>query len=162
MPKHLGYKRRDARKLEARRMAAVARLQRGESTSRVARSLGVCMQSVQRWARCYRLRGEEGLRRRPKTGGRHPKIAREKLAQLPGLLARGPVAHGFDTPVWTSERVAGLIWRRFRVRYSRDYVRRLLQRSGWIWHKHTWLPPRPENLGTSASVDVRPGFPSAR
>lgn len=144
MPRHLGYKRRDAEKLEARRIAAVGRLRRGESTSTVARSLGVCMQSVQRWARCYRLRGEEGLRRRPKTktGGRRPKLAPEKMARLPGLLARGPAAHGFDTPVWTSERIAALIWRHFRVRYTRDYVHRLLPRLGWRWHKHTWLPPR--------------------
>jgi transposase len=141
MPNLLGYEQRDPEKLEARRIAAVARLQRGESISAVARSLGVCMQSVQRWARCYRLRGDKGLRRRPKTGGR-PKLAREKLARLPSLLARGPVAHGFDTPVWTSDRIASLIWRRFRVRYSRDHVHKLLPRLGWRWHKHTWLPER--------------------
>ncbi len=134
MPRPLGYKRRDAKKLEARRFAAVARLQRGES-------LGVSMQSVQRWALWHRLRGKGGLRRRPKTGGR-PKLPREKLARLPSLLAQGPVAHGFDTPVWTSERIAGLIWRRFRVRYSRDHVHRLLPGLGWRWHKHTWVPAR--------------------
>jgi transposase len=143
MPRPLGYKRRDARKLEARRFAAVARLKCGESTAAVARSLGVCTQSVQRWAAWYRLRGEDALRRRPKTGGPRPKLARDKLARLPGLLEQGPSAHGFDTPVWTTERIAGLIWRRFRVRYSRDYVKhRLMPRLGWKWHKHTWLPER--------------------
>jgi len=148
MPRPLGYKRRDAKKLEARRFAATARLQRGESTLAVARSLGVSMQSVQRWALWHRLRGKEGLRRRPKTGGR-PKLPREKLARLPSLLAQGPVAHGFDTPVWTSERIAGLIWRRFRVRYSRDHVHRPLPRLGWRWHKHTWVPARAgKNLRT--------------
>jgi transposase len=143
MPRPLGYKRRDAKKLEARRIAAVARLQRGESTSAIARSLGVSIQSVQRWALWHRLHGEQGLRRRPKTGGR-PKLPREKLAGLPGLLEQGPVAHGFDTPVWTSERIAELIWRRFRVRYSRDHVHRLLPGLGWRWHKHTWLSARAE------------------
>jgi transposase len=143
MPRPLGYRRRDARKLEARRFAALARLKRGESTAEVARSLGVCIQSVQRWAMWHRLRGEEGLRRRPKTGGPRPKLAREKLARLPSLLAQGPSAHGFDTPVWTTERIAGLIWKCFRVRYSRDYVKhRLMPRLGWRWHKHTWLPAR--------------------
>jgi transposase len=141
MPRHLGYQKRDAEKLEARRIAAVARLRRGESTSKVARSLGVRIQSVQRWARSYRLLGEKGLRRLAKSGPR-PKLAREKLALLPGLLARGPEAHGFDTPVWTSERIAFLIWRHFRVRYSLDYTHRLLQRLGWRWHVHTWLPPK--------------------
>jgi transposase len=141
MPRHLGYKRRDAKKLEARRIAAVARVRRGESKSNVARSLGVRIQSVQRWARCYRLQGEKALRCIPKSGPR-PKLAREKLAHLPGLLAQGPIANGFETPVWTSERIALLIWRRFRVRYSRDHAHRLLRRLGWRWHEHTWLPAK--------------------
>lgn len=141
MPRHLGYMRRDVAKLEARRMAAMARLRRGESTSTIARSLGVSIQSVQRWARSYRLHGNDGLRRLPKSGPR-PKLAREKLARLPGLLARGPIAHGFETPVWTSERIAGVIWSRFRVRYSPDHAKRLLQTLGWRWHEHTWLPPK--------------------
>jgi transposase len=143
MPRPLGYKRRDAKKLEARRFAAVARVKRGESMAAVARSLRVCKQSVQRWFAWYRLHGEEGLLSRPKSGGPRPKLARDKLERLPSLLAQGPSAHGFDTPVWTTERIAGLIWRRFRVRYSRDYVKhRLMPRLGWRWHKHTWLPAR--------------------
>jgi putative transposase len=161
MPSHLGYKRRDAEKLEARRIAAVARLRRGESTSTIARSLGVCVQSVQRWARCYRMRGEEGLRRRPKTGGRHPKLSREKLARLPGIMVQGPLAQGFDTPVWTSERVASLIWRHFRVRYSRDYVHRLLPRLGWKWYKHTWLPEVPARTGAARGGLTRIGSNSS-
>jgi transposase len=139
MPRHLGYKRRDAEKLEARRIAAMARLRRGEPTSNVARSLGVCIQSVQRWARNYRLHGELGLRRLPKSGPR-PKLPREKLARLADLLAQGPLSFGFSTPVWTSERIAHLIWSRFRVRYSCDHVKRLLPSLGWGWNEHTWMP----------------------
>jgi transposase len=143
MPRHLGYKRRDAKKLEQRRIAAVARLSRGESAATVARSLGVSIQSVQRWARWHRSQGEEGLRRRPKTGPQ-PKLRPEKLMRLRELLEQGPFAHGFDTPVWTTERVTHLIWRRFRVRYSRDHVKHtLLPQLDWKWHKHTWLPASP-------------------
>jgi transposase len=143
MPRHLGYKRRDARKLEARRFAAVSRVRRGESTAAVARSLGVSIQSVQRWARSHRSGGDAGLLRRPKTGGPRPKLPPEKLARLREMLEQGPFAHGFDTPVWTTERVTHLIWRRFRVRYSRDYVKHtLLPRLQWKWHKHTWQPAR--------------------
>jgi transposase len=145
MPRHLGYKRRDVKKLEARRIAAMARMQRGESTSTIARSLGVSIQSVQRWARNYRLLGNEGLRPIPKSGP-NPKLGREKLAQLPGLLARGPLTHGFETPVWTSERVALLIWHVFRVRYSFDHVKYLLSSLGWRWHEHTWIPPKSGNF----------------
>ena len=154
MPRHLGYKRRNAEKLEARRIAAVARLRRGESTSSVARSLGVRIQSVQRWARCFRLHGKEGLRRLPKSGPR-PKLTPDKLARLPGLLLQGPLAYGFDTPVWTSERIAAMIWSRFRVRYSRDHVHRLLPRLGWRWHEHTWLPQRKSGIPAANDTSRR-------
>ncbi|MGH9680000.1 MAG: helix-turn-helix domain-containing protein, partial [Candidatus Acidiferrales bacterium] len=116
-------------------------LRNGESPSRVACSLGVCVQSVQRWARNYRLLGVQGLRRIPKSGP-NPKLAPEKLSRLPDLLAQGPLSFGFETPVWTAERIAHLIWSRYRVRYSYDHVKRLLRELGWRWHEHTWLPPR--------------------
>jgi putative transposase len=159
MGRHLGYKRRDAAKLEARRIAAIDRLRRGESTSTIARSLGVSIQSVQRWARNYRMLGNEGLRRLPKSGPR-PKLACEKLARLPGLLARGPIAHGFETPVWTSERVAGVIWSRFRVRYSPDHVKYVLRSLGWRWHEHTWLPPRAKKFTSKTSAGEHAVFPT--
>jgi transposase len=161
VPRHLGYERRDVAKLEARRITAMARLQRGESTSTVARSLGVSIQSVQRWARCYRLHGNEGLRRLPKSGP-HPKLAHEKLISLSALLARGPLAYGFETPVWTSERVALLIWRHFQVRYSFDHVKHLLLRIGWRWHEHTWLPSKSENFSSQTLVGKHAAFPTGR
>lgn len=141
MPRHLGYKRRDARKLETRRFTAIARLHRGETPATVARSFGVSVQSVQRWARWHRAGGNDRLRRRPKIRGPQPKLPREKLKELRVLLERGPVANGFDTPVWTTERVALLIRRHFGVTYSRDHLKHtLLPRLEWKWHKHTWLP----------------------
>ena len=161
MARHLGYKRRDVKKLEARRIAAMARLQRGESTSTIARSLGVCIQSVQRWARCYRLRGNEGLRSSPKSGSK-PKLAPEKLGRLSALLSKGPLAYGYETPVWTSERIASLIWSRFRVRYSVDYVKNLLPTIGWRWHEHTWLPSRPKNFKSKPFADEQADFPNGR
>jgi transposase len=161
MPRHLGYKRRDAEKLEARRIGAMVRLQRGESTSAIAHSLGVSVQSVQRWARSYRLHGNEGIRSRPKSGPR-PKLTYENLSRLSGLLAKGPLAHGFETPVWTSERVAGLIWSRFRVRYSVDHVKHLLSTLGWRWHEHTWLGPKPKNFRSQSAVGEDAVFPIVR
>jgi transposase len=72
---------------------------------------------------------------RHKHPGPAPKLPRRKLAQLPRLLAYGAEAHGFSSPLWTTQRVADLIWRRFRVRYDRDHVCRLLHRFGWSWQK---------------------------
>jgi transposase len=126
--------RRDAEVMEARRLAALPLLNAGESLSAVARKLGVSRQAVFVWNQQLRRRGEAGLRRRPRPG-RPPKLARRQLAQLPRLLAQGAEAHGFSTPLWTTQRIADLIWRRFRVRYDRDHVCRLLHRFGWSWQK---------------------------
>jgi transposase len=93
-------------------------------------------QAVHQWARQYRRRGAAGLRRRLPPG-RPPKLVRRQLAQLPRLLARGAHAYGFSTAVWTTQRVADLLWKRLQVRYDRDHVCRLLHRFGWSWQKPT-------------------------
>jgi len=134
MADHIVRSRRDAQAMEARRIAAIPLLRAGESLSSIARRLSVSRQAVFVWARRLHRRGEAGLRRRPRPG-RPPKLARAQLTRLPHLLAQGAEAHGFSTPLWTTQRVADLIWRRFRVRYDRDHVCRLLHRFGWSWQK---------------------------
>src|SRR3990170_4809456 len=127
---------RDAEVLEARRLSALPRIEQGESLAGIARQLGVSRQAVHQWAQQYRRRGAMGLRRRARPG-RPPKLARRQLAQLPRLLARGAEAYGFSTAVWTTQRVADLLCKRFRVHYDRDHVCRLLHRFGWSWQKPT-------------------------
>jgi transposase len=126
--------RRDAVVLEARRLSASLRIQRGESLSLIARDLGITRQAVSLWARQYRRHGEAGLRRIPRLG-RPAKLSRAQLAQLPRLLARGAQAYGFPTDVWTIRHVAELIRRRFRVRYCHDHLNRLLHRLGLNWRQ---------------------------
>ena len=120
--------------MEERRLAALPRLQRGESLSSIARQLGVSRQAVFVWSRLWRRRGEKALHRRPRPG-RPTKLVRRQLVALPRLLARGAEAYGFSSPIWTTQRVADLIWRHFQVRYDRDHVCRLLHRFGWSWQK---------------------------
>lgn len=129
-------RQRDFAALEARRRQAVRWIQEGQPKAEVARRLRVTWQAVWTWWRAYRCVGVRGLARR-KHPGPAPKLSRKKLAQLPRLLAQGASAHGFPTDVWTTQRVADLIWRRFRVRYDRDHVCRLLHRFGWSWQKPT-------------------------
>lgn len=128
--------RRDAGVFEARRLSALPRLERGEPLAEIARQLGVSRQAVHQWALHYRRRGTAGLRRRARPG-RPPKLARQQLAQLPRLLSRGAEAYGFSTAVWTTQRVADLLWKHFQVRYDRDHICRLLHRFGWSWQKPT-------------------------
>jgi len=86
-----GRLRRDAKAMEQRQLAAIARVERGDSFSSLARQLGVSRQTVFVWARQLRRRGEAGLHCRPRSG-RPSKLDRAQMAQLPRLLTRGAEA----------------------------------------------------------------------
>ena len=45
------------------------------------------------------------------------------------------MASGYSTQLWTTARVAEVIWKTFRVRYHRDHVGRLLHSLGWSHQK---------------------------
>src|ERR1700722_3846573 len=129
--------RQDDRRFGARRRSALPHIKRGESLSKIARKLSVSRQVVHQWAQQYRLERATGPRRRRVSLGRPPKLDRRKLAQLPRLLARGAETYGFSTAMWTAQRVADLMWKRFHVRYGIYHVSRILRRFGWSWQKAT-------------------------
>ena len=119
-----------ARVLEARRRRALALVERGLSLNAAARRLGCSPSSVLRWVRAFRRHGEEGLRVRP-TPGRARRLTARQEARLLRELLRGALAHGYGTDLWTTQRIAEVIERRFGVRYHRAHVSRLLARNDW-------------------------------
>src|SRR5258708_21662062 len=116
---------RDFAALEFLGDQAMGWIPQGRPKAEVARRSGVSWQAAWTWWRAYRRAGSRGLARR-KHPGLPPKLSRRKLAQLPRLLAQGAVPHGFSTEVWTTQRVAELIWQRFHVRNDRHHVCGLL------------------------------------
>jgi len=136
MSANASQKRRDAAVLEARRLQAVKAFKSGEALAAIARCLGVTRQAVWKWRQAYRRRGRSGLQRRARPG-RPAKLSTGQRKRLLRWLADGADAHGFPTPVWTTPRIASLIWGRFRVRYHPDHIGRLLHRWGLSWQKTT-------------------------
>ena len=47
----------------------------------------------------------------------------------------GAESAGFSSNLWTCPRVAGIIRKRFRVRYHVDHIGRLLRSMGWTPQK---------------------------
>lgn len=135
MPTHEA-RQRDFTALEVRRGQAVAWVRQGQRKVDVARRLGVTWQAVWLWCRASARRGAAGLRRRVHPGPT-PRLDRRKLTRLPALLSKGALAYGFPTDLWTTQRVADLLHRRFGVRYDRDHVSRLLRVCGCSWQKPT-------------------------
>ena len=115
--------------LAARRRRALKLLDEGLSLNEVARRIGCQASSVMRW-RDRRDEVGEKVYEVGTSPGRPPKLSPAQKRRLLRLIAKGPLAHGYKTDVWTCDRVRRLIWREFRVRYHRDHVGRLLHQLG--------------------------------
>jgi len=117
------------KELQQRRLRAIELLRQGLQPHEVASRLGVDRRSVRRWNRAHRQGGASALNSKP-VPGRPPKLSAEQRGELVNLVLQGPLAHGFQTDLWTCQRIAELIRRRFGVRYHPDHLGRLLHRCG--------------------------------
>ena len=117
--------------LEARRLQAAELFAQGRSQAEVAHQLGVSRQSAHVWHARFAQGGVEALRSRGPTGP-DPKLSPADLARIEQALLQGAKANGFDTDLWTLERVAAVICQLTGVRYHPGHVWVILrQRLGW-------------------------------
>jgi transposase len=122
--------KRDFDELEKRRFKAFGLLNKGRSEAEVARQVGVHRQSVNRWAKQIEEQGKTGLKKAGRAG-RKSRLSEADLKRLEIGLKRGPQALGYETNLWTLERVAELIERDFGVKYHPGHVGWLLGKLGW-------------------------------
>jgi transposase len=116
---------------EARRLRAAELFAQGRSQAEVARQLGVSRQAVSRWHARWQQGGVEALRSRGPTGP-DPKLSAADLERVEQALLKGATANGFDTDLWTLERVAVVITQLTGVRHHPAHVWSILrQRLGW-------------------------------
>jgi putative transposase len=127
-----------ADQLEDRRKRALALLDGGLSLHEVGRRIGCDASSVMRWREARRRGGNDGLRVRF-SPGRPQKLSPTQRVRLLQMLRKGPLAQGYRTSRWTTERIGAFIARQFGVHYHRAHVGRLMhslhwrhqQRAGW-------------------------------
>lgn len=125
---------RDAATLEERRLSGLNLLRSGASQAEVARRLGVSPVAVCRWKKRADRGGPGALRAVPRPG-RPPRIPRERQATLPSILAKGALAYGFSTDLWTIPRIGRVVQAEWGTRYSHTAIWRLLKRHGLSWQK---------------------------
>lgn len=111
--------------LERRRQRAVKMLEEGARIIDVARRIGCSHTSVILWRDTLRRGGARALRAKP-ASGRPPKLSPGQLQRIPKLLLKGALAWGYRTDLWTTTRIAKVIYRKLHVRYHRAHVSRLL------------------------------------
>lgn len=128
--------RRDFEALEKRRFLAAELIRKGIHEAEVARQVGVCRQSVNRWAQQLNAQGKKGLRQAGRAG-RKPKMAGKDLRRIEKRLKAGPEAQGYQTGLWTLPRVAKLIEAECGVSYHPGHVWRILKTLGWSVQRPT-------------------------
>jgi len=162
--------RRDFAALEQRRFEGLKLLRQGFNQSEVARRVKVCSQTVSRWAKVVSQEGEKALRAAGRAGRK--RLLDEKQRQrLVARLLEGPEKLGYETPLWTCERVAHLIEQEFGVRYHAGHVWKLLRQLNWSpqrpagralerteeaigeWKRKTWpaIKKKPKKAARSSS-----------
>jgi transposase len=115
---------------EARRLQAWQLKQQGWAQRRIAAAFGVSEGAVSQWIKRGREGGPPALRHRSPRGAPR-RLSAGQLAQLPGLLERGPEAYGFRGQLWTRGRIAAVIQLACGVSYHPRHVGRLCQAIRW-------------------------------
>lgn len=125
---------------EAVRLRAAGLFAQEVPVPEIAERLRVSHNAVYVWRRRWLAEGEAGLVSQGPSGSQC-RLSPERLQELATALREGPAAHGYvEDQRWTLARVADLIARRFRVRYSLRGVSLLLHRIGFSPQMPTHRP----------------------
>jgi transposase len=117
--------------LEGRRLQAAELFAQGHTQAEVARTLGVSRQSAHSWHTRFQQDGVDALRSRGPSGP-DPKLSAAQLAKVEQALLAGAMANGFDTDLWTLERITVVIAQLTGIRYHPGHVWVILRRRlGW-------------------------------
>lgn len=125
--------------LEKRRQLAVRLLKSGKSPAAVARAVSASRSSVQRWQEAYEQEGDAGLKAKP-IPGRPARLTAKQQARFVEILEQGSLKAGYTTDLWTLDRIAQVLQKRFAVTYHPSHVWRLLHSLGWSCQKPEGRP----------------------
>ena len=114
--------------LSKRRKCALDLLESGKRVKEVAKIIGVTERSICYWQKEAREPKEKsGIR----PTGRPSRLSNEQLEKLKQELLEGASQQGYSEDYWTLNRIALLIWDKFRVRYHPGSIWYLMKRIGW-------------------------------
>lgn len=113
-------------------------LAEGRSCQEVARTLGVCLDTITNWKRRWNQGGAFRLKDQPGSG-RPLTVTPKYLRLLEEAVERGPQAYGYLFTVWSSARLAAHGEKRTRIRIGPKQLRKHLQKLGFVYRrpKHT-------------------------
>src|SRR5574341_1394691 len=113
----------DARQLprkakEQLRLAAVKRVEAGESPELVAAGMSINRRQIYRWMEAFHYGGEAALKAKPIPGA-PPKLDAKQMAKLARIIrTKNPLQLKFEYALWTLAMIRELIRREFAVSLS--------------------------------------------
>lgn len=124
----------DGYSTEEMRSRAVQAVQRGMTVESVACAFGVTRQTMHRWLARYRSEGEDGLARRVGSG-RPRKLDDLSEADLRKIVLSPASSFGYETDLWTVNRLHAVIVKSYHVSVSNDTIWRRLREAGLTYQK---------------------------
>jgi len=114
--------------LAKRQKRALDLLESGKRVKEVAKIIGVTERSVRYWQKETKDPKDKSDTRPP---GHPSHLSNVQLEKLKQELLRGAYEQGYAEDYWTLDRMARLIWDKFKVRYHPGSVWYIMKRIGW-------------------------------
>lgn len=106
----------------------------GMTIASVSATLGVDRKTVSRWLAKFRANGPDALKRKPGSG-RPRKLEDLTEYELRSRILKGAMAFGFETDLWTCDRLRRVILDEFQIRVSKNTIWRRLRDAGLTYQK---------------------------
>lgn len=120
--------------LEYYRFRAIALWKEGKKVSDIAHFFGLHRVTVSYWIAAYKRGGKHALRSR-KAPGPLFKLTQGDMKRIVSRLRQEATSCGFETPLWTTKRVAQIITKETKKQLDYSNVWRLLKRMGFTNQK---------------------------
>jgi transposase len=116
----------NAKNKEKRRMKAAQYFEEGLPQADIARKLKVTPAAVCQWHTVWEEEGKEGLKSKGCPGMKSWLTASD-IQKVKKALVKGPQSFGYETDLWTLERIEALIEKLTKVSYHPSHVWKILR-----------------------------------
>lgn len=119
---------------EKRRLKAAKLFKKGVSQAEVARRYDVSTAATAYWYAAYRRGGKAGLKSKGHTGF-SSKLTPQKRQLFKKAILQGPLAHGYETNLWTLPRLSAVMKKVSKVKFSEVWTWKIVRELGFTPQK---------------------------
>lgn len=127
-------RKRDRQALERRRFKAIKLHNKDFSQYRIAKDLGVSFEAVSNWVEIYEQAGFKGLKTQGSPGPKS-QLTDNDRKKLKVAILKGPEAFGYDTGIWTLQRIAAVIRNLTKATFKTTQTWRIVTALGFSCQK---------------------------